>query len=185
MVTQKERKTLIERVTTDGPYTWQSAALRAAVIIDDYYTPRDPSNNTALVDLRKFLDHMVDKRDGTWLAWACLAERTIHAAIDHGVTSWTTGKGKPRAKQLVGFLTEKQKAYGYENIRRFGQTGLWVRSHDKVARMENLVAMHADPGWEPLADTFKDLVGYSTIGIVLDLGTFGLPVSGHVANASV
>ena len=51
MVAQKKRQTLIERVTTDGPHTWQSAALRAAVIIDDYYTPRDPSNNTALVDL--------------------------------------------------------------------------------------------------------------------------------------
>ena len=98
---------------------------------------------------------------------------------------WTTGKGRPRAKQLVGFLTEKQKAYGYENIRRFGQTGLWVRSHDKVARMENLVAMHAAPGWEPLADTFKDLIGYSIIGIMLDLGTFDLPVSGNVTEASV
>ena len=51
--------------------------------------------------------------------------------------------------------------------------------------MENLVAMHADPGWEPLADTFKELIGYSIIGIMLDLGTFDLPVSGNVTEASV
>ena len=62
MVAKQTQETIHQRVTTDGPYTWQSAALRAAVIIDDYYTPRDPSNNTALVDLRKYLDYMVDRR---------------------------------------------------------------------------------------------------------------------------
>ena len=31
----------------------------------------------------------------------------------------------------------------------------------------------------------KDLIGYSIIGIMLDLRTFDLPVSGHVSEASV
>ena len=179
-----DRRTMRERTGAPGPYTWQSAALRAAVVIDGYYQRRDPSPRTPLQDLRTYLDWMVDHEDGSWLAWAGLSERNVHAAMDHGVKSWTTGKGRPRAKQLVGFLAEKQNAYGYENILRFGLTGLLVRCHDKVARMENLTGRY-DPEWEPLADTFKDLTGYAIIGIMLDFDTFTLPLGGRITNAGI
>ena len=179
-----DRRTMRERMGEPGPCTWQSAALRAAVVIDGCYQHRDPSPRTAIQDLRTYLDRMVNREDGTWLAWAGLAERNIHAAIDHGVKSWTTGKGRPRAKQLIGFLAEKQNAYGYQNILRFGLTGLLVRCHDKVARMENLTGRY-DPEWEPLNDTFKDLMGYAIIGIMLDFDTFTLPLSGSVTDARV
>ena len=179
-----DRRSMKEIMGHPGPHTWQSAALRAAVVIDGYYTPPSPSPRPALETLRAYLDHMVRNRDGSWLAWAGLAERNLHTAIEHGAKSWTTGKGRPRAKQLIGFLAEKQKAYGYENILRFGLTGLLVRCHDKVARMENMTGRY-NPEWEPLDDTFKDLTGYAIIGIMLDFDTFTLPLGGRISETSV
>ena len=43
--------------------------------------------------------------------------------------------------------------------------------------MENLTGQY-NPEWEPLDDTFKDLMGYAIIGIMLDFGTFTLPLGG-------
>ena len=59
-----DRRTMRERMGAPGPYTWQSAALRAAVVIDGYYQRRDPSPRTPLQDLRTYLDWMVDHEDG-------------------------------------------------------------------------------------------------------------------------
>ena len=179
-----DRRSMKEIMGHPGPYTWQSAALRAAIVIDGYYQRADPSPRPALQNLRAYLDYMVRQQDGSWLAWAGLAERDVHTAMEHGAKSWTTGKGRPRAKQLIGFLAEKQRAYGHDNILRFGVTGLLVRCHDKVARMENLTGQY-NPEWEPLDDTFKDLMGYAIIGIMLDFGTFTLPLGGELGEASV
>ena len=41
---------------------------------------------------------------------------------------------------LVALLARKQHDYGPENILRFGNRGLLVRLHDKVARLENLLS---------------------------------------------
>ena len=50
--------------------------------------------------------------------------------------------------------------------------------------MENLTGQY-NPEWEPLDDTFKDLMGYAIIGIMLDFGTFTLPLGGQLGEASV
>ena len=141
-----DRRSMRERMGTPGPYTWQSAALRAAVVTDGHHQHRDPSPRTAIQDLRAYLNWMTTSQDSTWLAWAGLAERNIHAAIDHGVKSWTTGKGRPRAKQLIGSLAEKHYGGGHESITRSGLTGLLVCCHKQVAHMENLTGRYnSDP----------------------------------------
>lgn len=73
-------------------------------------------------------------------------------------------------------VIRKQRDYGKENIRRFGQHGLFVRVHDKLARLEHLIASGATPENESLADTVLDLVGYSVLGVMLACGWFDLPL---------
>lgn len=79
-------------------------------------------------------------------------------------------------EELVETLIRKQKDYGPENIARFGHTGLTVRFHDKVARVENLIAKGTAPENESIYDNFLDLVGYAAIGVMWSTGEFLLPM---------
>jgi len=85
---------------------------------------------------------------------------------------------KSVAKHVHHVLVRKQTDYGHENIRRFGRIGLIVRMHDKVARLENLVARGAidDPRNESIFDNVVDVMGYSAIGIMWESDSFLLPL---------
>jgi hypothetical protein len=74
-------------------------------------------------------------------------------------------------------LIRKQRDYGHENIRRFGRTGLIIRCHDKIARLENLCGSDFEPNNESIDDTLLDIVGYSAIGIMWEAQTFLLPLA--------
>ena len=78
--------------------------------------------------------------------------------------------------EVTDVLVKKQRDYGPENIRRFGRQGILIRMHDKIARLENLLATGATPNNESIADTFLDIIGYSAIGIMWESGTFLLPL---------
>ena len=75
-----------------------------------------------------------------------------------------------------GILCDKQRDYGPNNIARFGQSGLLLRLHDKVARLENLIYNGKDAKNESLHDTYLDIVGYSVIGLMLLDETFFSPL---------
>lgn len=79
---------------------------------------------------------------------------------------------------VIDTLIRKQTDYGHENIRRFGRQGLIIRSHDKVARLENLCGGDFDPENESVQDTLLDIIGYSAIGIMWEQGTFLRPLAG-------
>lgn len=128
-----------------------------------------------LEDLREFYDALTGRvweepdLDGAVIAamWGefgarCRASAALlaGAAID-----WST---------VIATVTSKQRDYGKENILRFGQIGLTVRVHDKLARLEHLTATGRPPGNESLADTVLDLVGYSVLGILLARDWFEL-----------
>lgn len=78
--------------------------------------------------------------------------------------------------EVVSTLVKKQADYGPENIRRFGRQGLMVRCHDKVARLENLIATNRMPKNETVHDTYLDIVGYSAIGVMWERNEFLLPL---------
>ena len=79
------------------------------------------------------------------------------------------------AKQICEVLTAKQRDYGHENIARFGRTGLMIRMHDKIARLENLqLKTGLRPANESVADNLLDVIGYSAIGLMWEYGTFML-----------
>jgi hypothetical protein len=78
---------------------------------------------------------------------------------------------------ITNILINKQKDYGVKNIMMFGLSGIIVRMYDKIARLENLIqksggnlfdaeqanAVHG----ESIIDTLIDIVGYSTIGLMI------------------
>lgn len=64
-------------------------------------------------------------------------------------------------------LIEKNKRYGRENIAKFGEKGILVRSSDKVERLIQMIWNSIpDTKDETIDDTWKDLVGYGIIGIL-------------------
>jgi len=82
--------------------------------------------------------------------------------------------GTWRADVMHRLLVGKQRDYGHENILLFGLTGVAVRVCDKVARLKTLTLEGYEPTNESLLDTWRDLVGYSVIGLMLWNGTFKL-----------
>ena len=85
--------------------------------------------------------------------------------------------------ELYELVIRKQHDYGHGNILKFGIPGLQVRMSDKVERIKNLRkraaagAGNAVVG-EALEDSYKDLIGYSLIGLMLQAGTFELELEG-------
>ncbi len=79
--------------------------------------------------------------------------------------------------ELLPFLESKQRDYGYHNISRFGLSGLFVRMHDKLARLENLVDKEVEPMNEPLMDSMVDFVGYCLIGLMVVHDMWELPMA--------
>lgn len=77
-------------------------------------------------------------------------------------------------QEVIDTVIRKQRDYGKDNILRFGQAGLEVRVHDKLARLEHLEATGATPENESVADSVLDLVGYSVLGLLVARGWFEL-----------
>lgn len=86
--------------------------------------------------------------------------------------------------ELLNVIIRKQRDYGHENIARFGRTGLLVRLHDKVARLENLLGSGNVPNNESIEDNIGDVIGYCTIGAMWEEGTFLLALQGNTVAES-
>ncbi len=70
--------------------------------------------------------------------------------------------------ELSVFLSKKRHDYGVKNIVEFGEFGIKVRTVDKLARIENMLARSgATAVGEPMVDAWRDIVGYSAVAILL------------------
>lgn len=73
--------------------------------------------------------------------------------------------------ELQALLVKKHLDYGPKNISDSPGgpiNGLRVRIHDKIARINNLVDRSvANPQYESLEDSFKDLANYAIIGLLV------------------
>jgi len=78
-------------------------------------------------------------------------------------------------ERIADLLIKKQSDYGTANIARFGRTGLIIRLHDKVARLENLRGSGGARN-ESIEDTLLDVIGYSVVGLMWEDGTFMVPL---------
>ena len=170
------------------PLSWEAAASLCAGQIDSthadfsaahpaFQAKRDHMEWLAL--LREEFDYLegewygrkrLNCGDGEAEYYRSLAQTTLSTAMQ------CTGIEALTAEGILPMLTGKQADYGYENINRFGQDGIIVRMHDKIARLENLAAKGADPTNEPVMDSFMDLVGYCIIGMMVNYGIWNLPM---------
>lgn len=155
----------------ETPPTWNAAATEAVREM----VARDAVPHT-VADLRAFYD-------------AALA-RFLEPELEPSITAamWGEFGSRTRASSVIiagetllwqtviDTVVSKQRDYGKENITRFGQYGLAVRVHDKLARLEHLLATGTAPNHESLGDTVLDLVGYSVLGLLLARGWFDLPL---------
>lgn len=111
-------------------------------------------------------------------------------AIGGEALAWLAREWRvPRAdalRRVERLVLAKQHDYGHGNILKFGTDGLVVRMSDKYERLQNLEKRGGESATnEPLEDTYMDLVGYSMIGLMLEAGTFELPLAADLAEQAV
>jgi hypothetical protein len=151
---------------------WNNAA-RSALngIFDEDRTYHRPTLEVLRDDLDKFIEEQfytgTDKP--AVIAWWTIIGADALTIADTELMDIT-------ADIVQEVLVRKQRDYGHENIRRFGRQGLMIRIHDKVARLENLLANGETPNNESIEDTLLDIVGYSAIGIMWEKNKFLLPL---------
>ena len=154
---------------------WIDGSHEVMMEIDSYSKVRNTSSeiNESVEALRRWHDTIEKevKRDGEeaelygiWLVLGATAFKV--ASKKFGMSS----------SDIHTILVKKQRDYGPDNIARYGQMGLTIRTHDKIARLENLISSGAEPENESVVDTFIDIVGYSAIAMMWIRGTFLLPM---------
>lgn len=153
-------------------FTWNESAENAVRIV---FSQARKNPLVSVQDLRseldKFIKDMYSAPNGYQRAqvyWSVVGATAIELS-EQSVQPLTVA-------EVLSTLVKKQADYGPENIRRFGRQGLMVRCHDKVARLENLIATNRTPHNESVHDTYLDLVGYSAIGIMWERSEFLLPL---------
>jgi hypothetical protein len=161
--------------------TWEEAA---EVAVAKIYDMAIVANDTSVDSLIKFMRHRFDQTingienynyvpqsllivDGQGL-WSFIGRHALNILT---ITGW-----RPDKDEMIATLIRKQKDYGPENIARFGNIGLLIRMHDKIARLENIyakcewdfnkaIAVNAVSD-ETIIDTLIDIMGYSAIAIM-------------------
>jgi hypothetical protein len=166
-----------------GNESWDTAAMNATNDIFNHVLKHKTAGKS-IDDVRAYLDASIA------LNWE-IKDRPMVARYSSwrevGASAVLLAKnlGLPLTEEIVWqTLVRKQRDYGHENIRRFGAEGLFVRLHDKVARLENLITKGATPENESLQDNMMDVVGYCAIGCMWEAGVFLLPLESGLEVAS-
>jgi hypothetical protein len=161
--------------------TWESAAEEAVSSIFDVAISNGLQTPETLC---KFMRHKFDEAlnktvdfnsipegvlfNSTGSLWSFVARHALHILRYQEIS--------PTKEEIVSTLIRKQRDYGPENISRFGDIGLLIRMHDKIARLENIMAKTNNDfnraisinsvQDETIVDTLIDIIGYSAIAIM-------------------
>jgi hypothetical protein len=161
------------------PDLWDDAALEACGAIFAANRIPETTINNITEDLDLFIGLYFDNQAGQDFSLAVVNQwKVIGAdaiALEHQRAA-RDGFEPLTVDTVVSTLVRKQQDYGHENIRRFGRSGLIMRCHDKVARLNNLYGADLVPNHESINDTLLDIVGYATIGIMWEQEKFLLPL---------
>jgi len=91
-------------------------------------------------------------------------------------------------RDLKKLMISKQRDYGHKNITEMGVMGLIVRINDKLARLKNLHGF-TDKSYkikatqnESIKDTWCDIANYCIIALMIEEGTFILPLLEDMKN---
>jgi len=69
--------------------------------------------------------------------------------------------------EMSDLLKRKNEMYGDENIVKIGEEGIIIRITEKIERLKHLIKNKTNPPEETIEDTWKDIIGYGTIGLML------------------
>jgi predicted DNA-binding protein (UPF0251 family) len=144
---------------------WNEAA--ASIIYDmDKFLPCGATTMSAMNGLQQSLArHIRDQQEIPIVLFTDIGDEACSQMMHDG--TWN-------ADVMLDLLIKKQRDYGHENIMLFGLVGVGVRMCDKIARLKTIVAEGHKPENESLLDTWRDLVGYSVIALMLWNDTFKL-----------
>lgn len=83
--------------------------------------------------------------------------------------------------EMKKVLISKRHVYGTGNIPQFGELGVLVRASDKIQRLRNILylkptGVENSIAVETIDDTWKDLLGYAALALILRKGEFELPL---------
>lgn len=67
-------------------------------------------------------------------------------------------------EEITNLLIEKNKDYGSASF-DLGLNGNMVHLWDKIKRYRTLIENKAEPNFESIDDTLKDIMGYAIIGL--------------------
>ena len=75
---------------------------------------------------------------------------------------------------LFEVFKKKQASYGKGNISKFGERGVFIRMHDKMERLYNMVWYGKDNPLndETVDDTYMDLADYALIALLVRSGAW-------------
>jgi hypothetical protein len=165
-----------EQIICSRVTTWNEAADAAVSDIDEYVGIKAPSPTIEIAANKMRVIHtsIENTVNGTWTSGNIKDLWTTLGGIAYGIYRFQFNGSQD---SVVNTLIKKQRDYGPENINKFGQYGLVVRTHDKIARLENLISKQTAPENEAMQDTFLDIVGYSAIGIMLVREMFNYPLA--------
>ncbi len=64
-------------------------------------------------------------------------------------------------------LKKKNEMYGDGNIEKIGEEGVITRLIEKLERLKHLTSINKNPSEETIEDTWKDVIGYGVIGLMV------------------
>ena len=71
-------------------------------------------------------------------------------------------------EEMNALLRRKNEMYGDGNIDVVGQEGIIIRLKEKIERLKHLLEKKSNPEEEPVEDTWKDVIGYGIIGLMVN-----------------
>ena len=112
------------------------------------------------------------------------APKTAQTLPDHSPTTWNAAVRQIFQDQYA-LMVRKQTDYGPGNISAFGELGVLVRLSDKLERLKNLLLTRdaqgritmnpAAPANESVEDSYRDLLNYALIALMVRQGQWDLP----------
>jgi hypothetical protein len=161
------------------PKNWQTAA---SIILDATFdlsassaVANCPDNDACFDAVLREFDYLVEavfhddgyELDGPLEHLGDIAAYALQAYAD--LSNITKAMA---VNSIFDTLVSKQKMYGPKNVERFGLRGIVIRLNDKIERLKNLQRHQGPVIFEPIQDTWLDIVGYSVIAIMWIHGWF-------------
>lgn len=155
-----------------NPKNWQSAA---SIILDTCYDIIDSGDIRQIPDQEACLDFVDQSLANivsiTFNSFGDNEELedeffSIAAAGIIGLSNSAEISKKAAINKIFSTVVDKQKMYGPNNICKFGMHGIVIRLNDKIERMKNLKQHDGPVLFEPIQDTWLDIVGYSVLALM-------------------